>query len=97
MGFVSRRNPEVFGPVQSPGWRQLHHSMNEGWANLRSRSDADSCATSRAHTVGSRENVRLSHRTPPAVMHTSRYLNSRVPIRFRDLALSQPTSTAALE
>ncbi len=85
LGFVSRRNPEVFAPVQSSGWRHkrlwprqsLHHSMNEGWAHLHSRSGADSCATGRAHTVGSRENVCLSQRTPPAVMHTSRFVNGR--------------------
>ncbi len=85
MGFVSRRNPEVFAPVQSSGWRHnwlwprqsLHHSMNEGRAHLHSRSGADSCATGRAHTVGSRENVCLSHGTPPAVMHTSRFVNGR--------------------
>ena len=39
------------------------------------RSDADSCATSRAHIIGSRENVCPSHGTPPAVMQTSRFVN----------------------
>ena len=85
MGFVSRGNPEVFAlsPLPSSArpivWMAPTSPLDEtrGWAHLRSRSDADSCATSRAHTVGSREDVCLSHGTPPAVMHTSRFVNGR--------------------